>query len=71
MSDHGRRAGRTCLGTVLAYLAWLQDAPADGDPLNEAMAKDWAVWDYRSYLERSMSRYGLRRMPLCRACAGA
>ena len=41
---------RTYLGAVRAYLTWLQDAPVDGDPLNDAAAKDWAVRDYRSYL---------------------
>ncbi len=41
---------RTYLGAVRAYLAWLEDAPVDGDPLNDAAAKDWAVRDYRSYL---------------------
>jgi site-specific recombinase XerD len=41
---------RTYLGAVRAYLAWLGQAPADGDPLNDATAKDWAVRDYRSYL---------------------
>jgi site-specific recombinase XerD len=41
---------RTYLGAVRGYLAWLQDAQADGDPLKDAAAKDWAVRDYRSYL---------------------
>jgi site-specific recombinase XerC len=41
---------RTYLGAVRAYLAWLQAAEVDGDPLNDATAKDWAVRDYRSYL---------------------
>jgi site-specific recombinase XerD len=41
---------RTYLGAVRAYLAWLERAPVDGDPLNDAAAKDWAVRDYRSYL---------------------
>ena len=41
---------RTYLGAVRAYLEWLQDAEIDGDPLNDATAKDWAVRDYRSYL---------------------
>jgi site-specific recombinase XerD len=41
---------RTYLGAVRAYLAWLQEAPADGDPLSDPAAKDWAVRDYRSYL---------------------
>ena len=37
---------RTYLGAIRAYLTWLQDAPADGDPLNDIAAKDWAVRDY-------------------------
>ena len=41
---------RTYLGAVRAYLAWLGQAPVDGDPLNDATAKDWAVRDYRTYL---------------------
>jgi site-specific recombinase XerD len=41
---------RTYLGAVRAYLAWLGQADVDGDPLNDATAKDWAVRDYRSYL---------------------
>jgi hypothetical protein len=41
---------RTYLGAVRAYLTWLGQAEADGDPLNDAAAKDWAVRDYRSYL---------------------
>ena len=41
---------RTYLGAIRAYLAWLEQAPVDGDPLNDAVAKDWAVRDYRSYL---------------------
>ena len=38
---------RTYLGAVRAYLAWLEQAAVDGDPLNDAAAKDWAVRDYR------------------------
>ena len=41
---------RTYLGAVRAYLTWLERAPVDGDPLNDATAKDWADRDYRSYL---------------------
>src|SRR5216683_2257126 len=51
--EHSPLAGhspRTYLGALRAYLTWLQDAPVDGDPLNDAAAKDWAVRDYRSYL---------------------
>jgi site-specific recombinase XerD len=51
--EHSPLAGhtpRTYLGAVRAYLGWLQQAEADGDPLNDAAARDWAVRDYRSYL---------------------
>jgi integrase/recombinase XerC len=41
---------RTYLSAVRAYLAWLQEAPVDGDPLHDTAAKDWAVRDYRSHL---------------------
>ena len=47
LSGHTRR---TYLGVVRAFLTWLQGAPTDGDPLNDAAARDWAVRDYRSYL---------------------
>lgn len=33
---------RTYLGAVRAYLAWLQEASVDGDPLNDATAEDWS-----------------------------
>jgi hypothetical protein len=41
---------RTYLGAVrgLPDLAW--QAKVNGDPLNDATAKDWAVRDHRSYL---------------------
>ena len=51
--EHSPLAGhtpRTYLGAVRAYLGWLQQAGADGDPLDDAAARDWAVRDYRSYL---------------------
>jgi integrase/recombinase XerD len=41
---------RTYLGAVRAYLGGLQQAEADGDPLTDAAARDWAVRDYRSHL---------------------
>jgi integrase/recombinase XerD len=47
---------RTYLGAVRAYLAWLREAEVDGDPLNDAAAKDWAVRDYRSYLVTAAKR---------------
>ncbi len=51
--EHSPLAGhspRTYLGAIRAYLTWLQGATVDGDPLNDAAPKDWAVRDYRSYL---------------------
>ena len=47
MSGH---APRTYLGAVRGYLAWLESATVDGDPLADATAKNWAVKDYRSHL---------------------
>ena len=47
---------RTYLGAVRAYLAWLREAEVDGDPLNDAAAKAWAVRDYRSYLVTAAKR---------------
>lgn len=41
---------RTYLSKVRGYLAWLTDADAEGDPLDEPRARNWAVRDYRSYL---------------------
>src|SRR5260370_14781026 len=51
--DHSPLTGhtpRTYLGAVRACLTGLEKAEVDGDPLNDAAAKDWAVRDYRSYL---------------------
>lgn len=47
---------RTYLGAVRAYLAWLEQAPADGDPLNDPAASSWAVRDYRSHLVTVLKR---------------
>ena len=47
---------RTYLGAVRGYLTWLQGAGADGDPLHDAAARDWAVRDYRSYLVTVVKR---------------
>jgi site-specific recombinase XerD len=41
---------RTYLAVVRGYLAWLEEADADGDPLGDPAARDWAVRDYRTYL---------------------
>ena len=40
---HLRLEGRT-------YLAWLDTADVDGDPLTDPAARDWAVRDYRTHL---------------------
>jgi hypothetical protein len=41
---------RTYLSKVRGYLIWLTDAGAQGDPLSEPRARDWAVRDYRTHL---------------------
>jgi site-specific recombinase XerD len=41
---------RTYVSAVRGFLAWLAGGSADGDPLSEPAARDWAVRDYRSYL---------------------
>jgi site-specific recombinase XerD len=43
-------AQRTYVSAVRGYLAWLQSASCDGDPLADSVAKDWAARDYRSWL---------------------
>ena len=43
-------SGRTYASAVRGYLAWLDGAEADGDPLSDPAARDWAVRDYRSHL---------------------
>ena len=45
LSDETRR---TYLSKVRGYLTWLAAADADGDPLTQARARDWAVRDYRT-----------------------
>jgi len=41
---------RVYASRVRQYLAWLEDADVDGDPLAETAARDWAVRDYRTHL---------------------
>lgn len=43
-------AQRTYVSAVRGYLAWLESASCDGDPLADSVAKDWAARDYRSWL---------------------
>lgn len=44
------QTARTYLSKVRGYLIWLTDAGAQGDPLSEPRARDWAVRDYRTHL---------------------
>ncbi|MGH8545298.1 MAG: hypothetical protein ACREX3_17070, partial [Gammaproteobacteria bacterium] len=41
---------------VRQYLAWLTTATVEGDPLAEEAARDWAVRDYRSFLQTVAKR---------------
>jgi integrase/recombinase XerC len=43
-------SGRNHASAVRGYLAWLDGAEVDGDPLAHPAARDWAVRDYRSHL---------------------
>ncbi len=47
---------RTYLGAVRGYLAWLEQADVDGDPLNDPAASSWAVRDYRAHLVTVLHR---------------
>jgi len=38
------------LSRVRQYLAWLDTAALDGDPLTDPAVRDWAARDYRAYL---------------------
>jgi len=42
---------RTYKSKVRQYLAWLAAASVDGDPLASPQGRDWAVRDYRTYLQ--------------------
>jgi site-specific recombinase XerD len=43
-------SARTYASAARGYLAWLDGAEVDGDPLADTAARDWAVRDYRSWL---------------------
>ena len=47
---------RTYASKVRQYLVWLAAAEAGGDPLGAAEARDWAVRDYRGYLQSVLKR---------------
>jgi site-specific recombinase XerD len=47
---------RTYASKARQYLAWLAGAELDGDPLDSGEGRDWAVRDYRSYLQAVAKR---------------
>jgi integrase/recombinase XerC len=47
---------RTYTSKVRQFLAWLADADLDKDPLASAEHRDWAVRDYRGYLQGVLKR---------------
>lgn len=47
---------RTYASKVRQFLVWLEAAGTDGDPLGEPAARDWAVRDYRTYLQAIAKR---------------
>jgi integrase/recombinase XerC len=47
---------RTYASKVRQYLVWLASAEVDGDPLGAADGRDWAVRDYRGYLQTVLKR---------------
>jgi integrase/recombinase XerC len=53
LSDQTRR---TYASKVRQFLAWLADSDTVGDPLNTKEARDWAVRDYRAYLQAVLKR---------------
>ena len=53
LSEQSRR---TYASKVRQYLVWLAGAEVDGDPLGAADGRDWAVRDYRGYLQSVLKR---------------
>jgi hypothetical protein len=47
---------RACASRVRGYLAWLEHAGTDGDPLTHPGARDGAVRDYRIWLQPTARR---------------
>ena len=47
---------RTYASKVRQYLVWPARAAVDGNPLGDADRRDWAVRDYRGYLEGVLKR---------------
>ena len=53
LADHTRR---TYVSRARQYLAWLAGAEVDGDPLGSVEGRDWAVRDYRTFLQAVLKR---------------
>lgn len=53
LSDESRR---TYASKARQYLAWLDTADVDGNPLGDRDARDWAVRDYRTHLAAVLKR---------------
>ena len=53
VDDDTRRAYAS---RVRQYLAWLATAAVEGDPLSDPVARDWAVRDYRAFLQSVAKR---------------
>ena len=47
---------RTYASKVRQFLAWLAGAEVDADPLGTVDGRDWAVRDYRAYLQAVLKR---------------
>jgi hypothetical protein len=47
---------RTYASKVRQFLAWLAGAEVDADPLGTVDGRDWAVRDYRAYLQAALKR---------------
>ncbi len=47
---------RTYASKVRQYLVWLAGAGVDGDPLGSVSGRDWAVRDYRAFLQAVLKR---------------
>lgn len=47
---------RTYASKVRQFLVWLAGAEVDGEPLDSADGRDWAVRDYRGYLQGVLKR---------------
>jgi site-specific recombinase XerD len=56
MAPLAEQSRRTYVSKVRRYLAWLAGTELEGDPLGTADGRDWAVRDYRGYLQTVLKR---------------